>query len=139
VPLARFKSEVHRQEFVRNLEARGFKSIEAHGFKRLPYMTFRVYNYMPRHCVTPELRVSYYESQTGPEKPITKPSESQKRGTDAKCKTPGHGDRKALCRDLCTSCYQRYYYWSQTDFRKRKRITSLKRKHRKAAEARGAA
>lgn len=129
MPTARFKSEPARQEFIRNLVARGFKQIGPRPrLSRLPRGTFRVYEYLQRHCVTPELRVSYYEAQTGPRKPVTEALDRQGRGVGAMCGTPGHRDRRAICRGLCSNCYQRWYYWKNAEFRKKRRMKALKRK-----------
>ena len=136
MPLARFKSEPHRQEFVRNLLARGFKQVGPRpGLRRLPYATFRVYEYFDSHCKKPQLRVSYYESQTGPILPIPKAMDSQPPMSVPCCTTPGHSDRKALSRGLCSNCYQRWYYWNRAEFRKKKRMASLNRKRKAMKEA----
>lgn len=124
----RFASEADRAAFVAILQGRGYRPAPppTGELRKLRIGEYRVYDYRHKRQPT-ELRVSYWMSVQGPR--LVVPEAAAIAET---CSTPGHGDRTAHARGLCSACYQRWNYWHNADLRKRKRLLSRRGSARRA-------
>lgn len=138
--LERFRTEADRKAFVARLLARGYRPAPppVPGVLRcLRTGEFRVYDYHRKGC-RPILRVSFWLPNRGPSKPVPKALPFNNKRKLGNCTTPGHGAIPEKARGLCPSCHRRWLYWTNADFRKRRRLDSRQYKRAKA-QARKAA
>lgn len=128
----RFRSEADRAAFVEILVRRGYKPAPppTGELRGLRIGEYRVYDYH-RKGQSDELRVSYWMPVQGPRLAVPQATEP----TEV-CSTPGHEDRPAHARGLCSPCYQRWHYWASAERRKNKRMHSRRSSARRAARRR---